>query len=423
MPGLPLVVVPLSQGADGAEIGRLLCGGGKEKSPISFPKCATLHNALVAGTSAALDRVRSSQSSSQADLAAAFAAVGDEKIGMRLLLIPSAETRRILEETIPNLPKELGGGPITQLTRGVLWVAAGLDSGTKPSLKVVAASSSPDAARSVRQLGDNLVALVGKSEDMKAIMPEFPQLVSQLKTDTVGDRITLTADAQVAAKLIEAALRPAREAANRSACVNNEKQIGLAIHNYISAHKLFFPPAYTTDKAGKPLLSWRVLILPYLDQAALFKEFHLDEPWDSEYNRALIAKMPATYRCPLENAEATRQGKTRYLAPRGPNTIFRGSEPISLRDVTDGTSNTIMVMETSDDRAVIWTKPDDWEVPADLAQVPAGILKAHVGHRVRGSNCGFADGAVRFLHESIKPATLRFLLTAGGGEVISSDDF
>ena len=136
MPGLPLVVVPLSPGADAAEIGRLFCGGGKEKPPIAFPTCATLHNAVVAGTSSAVDRVRSSQSSSHADLAAAFAAVGDEKIGMRLLLIPSAETRRILEETVPNLPKELGGGPITQLTRGLLWVAAGLDFGTKPSLKV-----------------------------------------------------------------------------------------------------------------------------------------------------------------------------------------------------------------------------------------------------------------------------------------------
>ncbi len=82
-----------------------------------------------------------------------------------------------------------------------------------------------------------------------------------------------------------------------------------------------------------------------------------------------------------------------------------------------------MVLEAGDDQAVIWTKPDDWEVPADLARMPAGLFKAHVGHRVRGSNCGFADGAVRFLLETIKPDTLRSLLTAGGGEVISSDDF
>ena len=110
----------------------------------------------------------------------------------------------------------------------------------------------------------------------------------------------------------------------RSACINNEKQIGAGDAQLHLGTQVAFPPAYTTDKAGKPLLSWRVLILPYLEQQALFKEFHLDEPWDSEHNRTLIAKMPAIYRCPLESAEAARQGKTRYLAPRGPSTIFPG---------------------------------------------------------------------------------------------------
>ena len=90
---------------------------------------------------------------------------------------------------------------------------------------------------------------------------------------------------------------PFAENAARSQCINNLKQIGLAMHNYHAMHKTF-PPAYTVDKAGKPLLSWRVLILPYLEQDALYKEFHLDEPWDSEHNRALIDRMPATYRCP-----------------------------------------------------------------------------------------------------------------------------
>ena len=79
-------------------------------------------------------------------------------------------------------------------------------------------------------------------------------------------------------------MRPARQSAIRSQCVNNEKQIGLAIHNYIASHGSF-PPAYTQDNAGKPLLSWRVLILPYIEQDALFKEFHLDEAWDSPITR------------------------------------------------------------------------------------------------------------------------------------------
>ena len=88
---------------------------------------------------------------------------------------------------------------------------------------------------------------------MQAALPELPGLATQFKTEIVGDRLTITADAQVAASLIDSVSRPAREAARRAQCTNNEKLIALAMHNYIAAHKLHFPPAYTVDKAGKPL--------------------------------------------------------------------------------------------------------------------------------------------------------------------------
>ena len=91
---------------------------------------------------------------------------------------------------------------------------------------------------------------------------------------------------------------PAREAAIRAQCTNNEKQIALALHNYHDQHNSF-PPAFSQGKDGKPLLSWRVLILPFLDQQqALYDQFHLDEAWDSPHNRTLIAKMPAVLSLP-----------------------------------------------------------------------------------------------------------------------------
>ena len=139
-------------------------------------------------------------------------------------------------------------------------------------------------------------------------MPELSKVLADVKPTANGTRITMNVDAKQAAALIDSVSRPARQAAIRSQCVNNEKQIGLAIHNYISVHESF-PPAYTTDKAGKPLLSWRVLILPYIEQDALYKEFHLDEAWDSPHNKALIARMPAPYRCPSENDDLSGQGK------------------------------------------------------------------------------------------------------------------
>jgi prepilin-type processing-associated H-X9-DG protein len=168
-------------------------------------------------------------------------------------------------------------------------------------------------------------------------------------------------------------------------------------------------------------LSWRVLILPYLDAKDLYDEFHLDEPWDSPHNRALITKMPATYRCPIGANELALEGKTRYLAPRGAGTIFRGAEPVKIREVTDGTATTIIVVDAGDDNAVVWTKPDDWEV--DPEPKTAAILKSHTGRRPgSGTNALFADGSVHFLSERIALAVFRALLTSKGGEVIESGD-
>jgi prepilin-type processing-associated H-X9-DG protein len=251
-------------------------------------------------------------------------------------------------------------------------------------------------------------------------VPELPKILADVKPSVDGTRITMNIDAKQAAALVDSISRPARQAAIRSQCVNNEKQIGLAIHNYIARHESF-PPAYTADKAGKPLLSWRVLILPYLEQDALYREFHLDEAWDSPHNKALIARMPPPYRCPGESDDVASQGKTRYLSPRGKATIFAGTETVKLRDVTDGTSNTIMIVEAGDANAVVWTKPDDWNV--DPEPNLAGIFSSHTGGSGNGSNFGFADGSVKFLGEQIKSATLRALMSRNGGEVISADDY
>ena len=216
--------------------------------------------------------------------------------------------------------------------------------------------------------------------------------------------------------LVSVPVAKAREAARRSQCVNNLKQMGLAMHNYLSTYNTF-PPAFNAGKDGKPLLSWRVYILPYLDQAALYKEFHLDEPWDSVHNKALIARMPKTYACPSGNQALVAEGKTCYLVPQGPATIFPGAVGVKIQDVTDGTSNTILVVDAGDDAAVIWTKPSDWDV------VPAFKYKEIFAHHLAGTNFAFADGSVRFIRDTVLPKVLDALITRNGGEVINADDF
>src|SRR5260370_37344826 len=89
---------------------------------------------------------------------------------------------------------------------------------------------------------------------------------------------------------------------------NNLKQIGLAMHNYEGVYRTI-PPSAICDKNGKPLLSWRVAILPYIEQDNLYRQFNLDEPWDSENNKKLIPLMPRTYASPLA---PTEEGKTYY---------------------------------------------------------------------------------------------------------------
>ena len=98
-------------------------------------------------------------------------------------------------------------------------------------------------------------------------------------------------------------------------------------------------------------------ILPYLDESHLYKEFHLDEPWDSPHNKPLIARMPAVFANPSEQPAI---GRTHYVVPVGKGLMFDGEKGVRMADVKDGASNTIMAVEA--DKSVIWTKPDDLDV-------------------------------------------------------------
>ncbi|MEM6470354.1 MAG: DUF1559 domain-containing protein, partial [Planctomycetota bacterium] len=148
------------------------------------------------------------------------------------------------------------------------------------------------------------------------------------------------------------AVQAARSAARRMSGSNNLKQIALAYHNYHSAYRVL--PANITDEDGNPLLSWRVAILPFIEEQELYEQFHLDEPWDSAHNSSLIAKMPAVYSDP---ATSLPQGLTIYQRPVGEKTMFQEGEERRFRDVLDGLSNTIMGMEVAASSAVEWTKP------------------------------------------------------------------
>jgi hypothetical protein len=198
-------------------------------------------------------------------------------------------------------------------------------------------------------------------------------------------------------------------AAQRKQSTNKLGQIAEAMFRFEADAKTL-PAAFAADREGKPLLSWRVALLLYLGQANLAAQFKLDEPWDSEINKRLIEKMPEVYKAP--GSKAAADFKTVYLTVRGDQTPFPGRKPIQLSSITDGMANTIMLVEASDDKAVTWTKPDDFE-PDDKNPI-AGLVRLQESEFL----ALFCDGHGRFIPQNVDPDDLKALFTRNGGELV-----
>lgn len=216
-------------------------------------------------------------------------------------------------------------------------------------------------------------------------------------------------DVEVAVEPVEATKQ--QEARNREDSGNRLKQIGLAVHNYSDINNGMLP-ADIKDKAGKPLLSWRVLLLPYLEQEKLFKEFKLDEPWDSASNLKLLEKMPSVYASP--RAYVKKNGYTVYQGFAGPGALFDPKQRLKLFTIPDGTANTIFAVESS--VAVPWTKPAD--IPFDPKKDVPDFGKPYGGISM-GLLC---DGSVRTLNtKHLKPQTLKNAIMTSDGNVLGND--
>ncbi len=201
-------------------------------------------------------------------------------------------------------------------------------------------------------------------------------------------------------------------AAARMRSASNLRQIGIALHNYHNDYGALPPPAIMS-KDGKPLLSWRVAILPYIEQGNLHQQFKLDEPWDSPHNKRLIARMPKIY-APL-GGDAKDPFSTYYQVFTGKGTIFEeGGKGTKFPDITDGTSNTILAVEGGE--------PAPWTKPVDLPYDDQKALPKLGGMLNGGFNVLLGDGSVRFVKAKFNEKTLRALITRNGGEVANFDE-
>ncbi len=232
--------------------------------------------------------------------------------------------------------------------------------------------------------------------------------------DGPQSQLTQIAVIGVLVALLLPAVQAAREAARRSASLNNLKMLMLAMHNYHDT-KGTFPAHANYGPDGNPLLSWRVHLLPYMEQQELYNQFHLDEPWDSEHNKALIAQMPEIYLDPSSPLPLT-EGRTNYLGAQGEGRVFDGTpEGRPIKSITDGTSHTIAIVQVDDDNSVIWTRPEDWEMDADDPLAGIGVL--HPGVFL----AGFCDGRVTAINFDIDPTVFKALVTAAGDEVVTAE--
>jgi hypothetical protein len=373
----------------------------------------SLHGAMMVGTEPVLAKLRERQAVPRPDLAAALTNAGDAPIQIAAAMPTDAQ--RVVREMLAKLPPQIGGGEGQDLLDALQWTSVAIQTPPKLSVKWTIQSKDKASALSLRPRILAAINLLGKMTKLDEEMPNFAELAIQVTPQVNQDRLELSLEGETLDTVIKhvkaGPLGMVGDAQARMLSMNNLKLMSLAMHNYHDANGKF-PPVANLSKDGKPLLSWRVHILPYVEQQALYQQFHLDEPWDSEHNLKLAKILPKVYVHPAHPRLAV-DGKTVYVAPVGPKTIFSQKEGTKMSEITDGTSNTLMMVEVDPANAVIWTKPDDWQV--NDKEPGKGLLDG--GKKT--FTAALVDGSVRVFPADIEKSDLRRLFQMNDGEPLS----
>ena len=360
----------------------------------------------------------------------------------QVVFAPDSAIRETITTALAMAPEPANKFGGKTLTDGFLFVSVGLDP-MKQIFALIIQSASPEAAQKLydtvleavdetfdkmkadlADLGDDPFALA-MGEQMEQMIASYTAMLKALLPQVNGSRLQLIINKQfiesrsevlsaVGAMLLPA-VQAAREAARRMQCANNMKQIGIAIHNFNDSQR-YLPPVMTADADGKPLHSWRVLLLPYVEELALYQQIRLDEPWDSEHNKQFHNRVPRIYQCPSATDDMT--GMTSYSVVVGKECLF--NEPNAKKsfvDIPDGTSNTIAVVERN--TPVCWMDPTQ-EITFEEACEGVNVSADGLGsNHTMGMNALFFDGSVQFVSNMVPPAILRALFTCAGGESVA----
>jgi hypothetical protein len=399
-------VVPVPTGADAASIEAAIKDVAVQRL-LNSENVERVEGAVLAGNIATLTALRELNPVERTDLAAALAATSTHTL--QIVVAPSEDHRQMIEQAPIGLP-----GLDSSLVRALSWASLGIDGPPRPKVKMVVQAVDPPGAQKLDAAGRVLLNMLVDRPEIRRnlVLGERIRQILAWKVDESTLSIALDDEQGDLSFLARATVLPmfvqAKAGADVAITTNNLKQIGLAMHNHHDTLKRFPAPA-TLNPDGKPLLSWRVALLPYLETGGqqLYERFHLDEPWDSPHNKTLIAKMPEVYRC---RGSKAAEGKTVFVGPRNDGMIFGGPAGVMIRQITDGTSKTIGVVEVDDAHAIEWTKPDEWKFDPDK---PVDGLGGHAGN---GFHVLALDGSVHFILDTIDGNTLHDLLTFSGRE-------
>jgi hypothetical protein len=436
--GGPTLIVEVAEEQQAQAVADWLMPLGEKLSSLGdvadyLPKEFAADGAVVIGATSQdrIKKIRAERNDSprQEAVDALAAPGGDGDAGF--VAFGDVDSRRVVREMFPQLPAPFMEIDGKLLADGLKWIGVRFTLPPAPTITLSAETTGGDVAATLKQSVEKATVLAkaflmkeavsgppAHQARAKGLLPLLPLLGAKVN----GSRVTLTFgdDEQEIAfvrNLLPAITQQLRTEAYRNSRMNQFKQILLGMNNHESARGAF-PTAASYHVEGRPLLSWRVQILPYMDQIALWKKFRLDEPWDSEHNRKLIDEMPDIYADPDPVVRATigDGGRTTFVVPTGDGLIFGGREALKYKDITDGTSNTIMVVEIVPERAVVWTKPDDWEV--DLKDPLAGVKRSDRDW----FTTGWCDAHAKLLSNSIDADVFRAVLTPAGGEVVDHAD-
>jgi len=216
--------------------------------------------------------------------------------------------------------------------------------------------------------------------------------------------------------LLLPAVQAAREAARQATCRNNLREIGLALHQYHDVYGCL-PPASLPDANGNPAHSWRVLLLPYLQQEELYNRYDFDEPWNGPNNSLLAAEMPPVFRCPSEGS-TVGAFNTSYVGVVGPGMVFDPTRVVRFANILDGTSHTIAVVESSgaDGAGVHWMSPHDPTLDQLNPNINGMPGPAIASDHVHKAHVLMADGSVHSFNDSMDSQALHELMTTAGRE-------